>query len=129
MVHGADPDSMGVMRNINADEIAVLTAATKRAAVVSVTADMRASIPNLVVVWACSCGCASVNFEVEEGMKVTPVAWGVGHTPRGGQVGVIVWGMESRLTGLEIYDLGAEDDDLVLPVPALVIPWKAATQR
>jgi len=117
------------MRTINADEIAVLTAATDRAAVVPISADMRASIPSLVVVGRCSCGCASVDFERDEGVKVAPIASGIGETPRGGQVGVIVWGTESRITGLEIYDLGAEADDLVLPVPASVAPWPAPNKQ
>lgn len=47
-----------------------------------------------------------------------------GQTPRGGQVGIIVWGRSDAITALEIYDLGAGDDDVVLPVPTSVIPWE-----
>ena len=71
------------------------------------------------------CGCASVDFDSpvsEERSK--PIADGTGTTPRGGQVGVIVWGRSDAITGLEIYDLGAGDDDLVLPDPTSVVPWE-----
>jgi hypothetical protein len=57
------------------------------------------------------------------------VADATGQTPRRGQVGIIVWGRSNAITALEIYELGAGDDDLVLPVPTSVIPWERQETR
>jgi hypothetical protein len=57
------------------------------------------------------------------------IANATGQTPRGGQVGIIVWGRSDAITVLEIYDLGAGDGDLVLPVPTSVIPWERQEAR
>jgi hypothetical protein len=76
------------------------------------------------VVAKCECGCASVDFDApprEE--RATLVADGTAQTSRGGQVGVIVWGRPDAITGLEIYDLGAGEGDLGLPVSASIIAW------
>ena len=35
----------------------------------------------------------------------------------------MVFGTAKSITGLEIYDLGAGEDDLVLPMPESIIPW------
>jgi hypothetical protein len=35
----------------------------------------------------------------------------------------MVWGRPDAITGLEIYDLGAGEDDLGLPVSASIIAW------
>jgi hypothetical protein len=51
------------------------------------------------------------------------VADGTARTSRGGQVGVIVWGRPDAITGLEIYDLGAGDGDLVLPLSTSITAW------
>lgn len=111
-------------RGINHGEAEIVRAALERASVAHLDETLRAAIPNLEVVARCECGCASVNFAAptsEQRSRV--IADATGHTARGGQVGVIVWGRSDAITGLEIYDLGAGDDDLVLPVPASVIPW------
>ena len=72
----------------------------------------------------CECGCASVDFDAPASdQHSTVVADGIGQTPRGGQVGVIVWGRRYAITGLEVYDWGAGDDDLALPVPASVVAF------
>ena len=84
----------------------------------------RGAIGLLEVIGRCECGCASVNFAAPPSdERSTLIADGTGVTPRGGQVGVIVWGRSDAITGLEIYDRGAGDDDLVLPVPTSVVPW------
>jgi hypothetical protein len=59
----------------------------------------------------------------DEGEHPRVLADAVGETPSGGTVGVIVWGHPEAVTGLEVYDLGAGDDDLRLPVPASIAPW------
>lgn len=85
-------------------------------------ADARiARTSGVLTVWR---GCASVDFDgptSEERSGV--IADATGQTPRGGQVGIIVWGRSDAITALEIYDLGAGDHDLLLPVPTSVIPW------
>ncbi len=83
----------------------------------------RLSIESLCVVGQCDCGCDSVDFEQplpEAGSK--PIADAVGATPSGGDVGVIVWGTNAIITGLEIYDLGAGAADLRLPDPRSIRP-------
>jgi hypothetical protein len=85
------------------------------------------AISSLQVVARCECGCASVDFDAPASdQHSTVVADGIGHTPRGGQVGVIVWGRPDAITGLEIYDWGA-GDDLALPVPASVVAFAGST--
>ena len=113
-------------RGIREDEAAVIRAALERAQVSPVDEAARAAVSKLEVVGRCECGCASVDFDSPASdRRSTLIADGTGTTPRGGQVGVIVWGRPDAITGLEIYDLGAGDADLVLPVPTSVIPWSS----
>jgi hypothetical protein len=56
-------------------------------------------------------------------MNSRPIADGTATTPSGGGVGVIVFGTSTKITGLEVYDLGAGDNDLRLPEPSSVLPW------
>jgi len=117
-------------RHIRQSEAEVIRAALDRASVAPVDQTVSAAIPNLEVVARCECGCASVDFDAatsEERSGI--VADATGQTPRGGQVGIIVWGRSDAITALEIYDLGAGDDDLVLPVPSSVIPWERQETR
>ena len=87
-------------------------------------------IPGLQVVARCECGCASVDFDAPvSDQRSTVIADGTGHTPSGGQVGVIVWGRCDAITGLEVYDLGAGENDLGLPVPTSVIAWQPGAPR
>jgi hypothetical protein len=112
-------------RGIREDEVAVIRAALERALVRAVDEAASAGVAKLEVVGRCECGCASVDFDSPTGdQRSTLIADGTGTTPSGGQVGVIVWGRPDVITGLEIYDLGAGDNDLVLPAPTSVIPWE-----
>jgi hypothetical protein len=116
-------------RGISQSE-AEIRAALERASRAPLDETVRATIPNLEVVARCECGCASVDFDAPTSQQRSSViADATGHTPRGGQVGVILWGRSDAITGLEIYDLGAGDDDLVLPVPTSVIPWDRQEAR
>jgi hypothetical protein len=111
-------------RGIYQSEAEIIQAALKRASVGALDETAWAAIPSLEVVARCECGCASVDFDAPTSEQRSGIiADATGQTPRGGQVGVIVWGRSDAITGLEIYDLGAGDDDLVLPVPTSVIPW------
>jgi hypothetical protein len=110
-------------RRIHQSEAEVIGAALAGASVAPLDETAKSAIPNLHVVARCECGCASVDFDAASGQRSTLVAHGTGQTPSGGQVGVIVWGRCDAITGLEIYDLGAGEDDLVLPVPTSVMSW------
>ena len=102
-------------RGIREDEAAVIRAALERAQVSPVDEAARAAVSKLEVVGRCECGCASVDFDSPASdRRSTLIA-----------DGVIVWGRPDAITGLEIYDLGAGDADLVLPVPTSVIPWSS----
>jgi hypothetical protein len=117
-------------RRIHHSEAEIIQAGLERASVTALDETARAAIPNLEVVARCECGCASVDFDAptsEERSGI--VADATGQTPRGGQVGIIVWGRSDAITALEIYDLGAGDDDLVLPVSTSVIPWERSEAR
>jgi hypothetical protein len=39
---------------------------------------------------------------------------------------VLVWASGDVITGLEVYDLGAGDDDITLPVPNSIHGWGSA---
>jgi|SRR5687768_16667858 hypothetical protein len=111
-------------RGIEEREAEVIRAALERALVRAFDGTTQTALAKLEVIARCECGCASVDFDSpvsDEPSK--PIADGTGTTPRGGQVGVIVWGRRDAITGLEIYDLGAGDGDLVLPRPESVVPW------
>jgi hypothetical protein len=111
-------------RGINHSEAEVVRAALERSARVPVDETVWAVIPNLEVIARCECGCASVDFDAPNSEQRSGViADTTAHTPRGGQVGVIVWGRSHAITGLEIYDLGAGDDDLVWPLPTSLTAW------
>jgi len=117
-------------RGINQSEAEIIRAALERASLGPLDETVRAAIPNLEVVARCECGCTSVDFDAPTSEQRSGIiADATGQTPRGGQVGVIVWGRSDAITGLEIYDLGAGDDDLVLPVPTSVIPWECQKAR
>jgi hypothetical protein len=110
-------------RSISSREIEVIRAALEQAAVAPVDPAAKDGVARLQVAGRCECGCASIDFEAPESERSTLLADGIGQTARGGQVGVIVWGRSDAITGLEIYDLGAGDHDLALPVPASIEPW------
>lgn len=99
------PDTMiPERRHIHQSEAEVIRAALDRASVVSIDQAANSAIPNLEVVARCECGCASVDFDAatsEERSGI--VADATGQTPRGGQVGIIVWGRSDAITALEIY--------------------------
>jgi hypothetical protein len=75
------------------------------------------------VVDQCNCGCASVDFAFAGEERPRPIADGVATTPAGGGVGVIVFGTADAITGLEIYDNGAGERDLTLPLPDSIRGW------
>ncbi len=111
-------------RPITPEEAEVLQAALDRASVLRIDDAVTAALPTLTVEARCECGCASVDFDAPPSAeRSTLIADGTARTSHGGQVGVIVWGRPDAITGLEIYDLGAGEGDLALPVPASIVPW------
>lgn len=106
-----------INRPITAAELDVIRAALERIPVSQEVPTLR-GLEQLRAVGQCGCGCDSVDFvEFDAARPSRPVADGIGTTRAGGTVGVIVWGRSGAVTGLEVYDLGAGDDDLKLPTP------------
>lgn len=111
-------------RPITAKEVAVIEATLEHGSVVTEASGLGRGVEDLRVVDRCECGCDSVDFrEHDPAHPAKPVADGVGMTPGGGTVGVIVWGTDEAITALEIYDLGAGDDGVRLPDPGTIRPF------
>lgn len=114
-----------INRPIKPEEVAVIRAALERACKEPLATGIADTIHHLHRIDQCDCGCDSVDFVPYDSVHMPyPVADGIGRTPAGGDVGVIVWGRDDAITGLEIYSLGAEDDDQKLPVPASIRPFE-----
>ena len=109
---------------ISPEEITVIRVMLERAAVTADCARLLTELNALRVVYRCSCGCDSVDFQTfDPKIPPMPIADGTGETPSGGSVGVIIWGSVDSVTGIEIYDEGAGDNDLRLPTPESIQPW------
>ncbi len=112
-------------RKINIQEINIIRQALARTAVSPEIIKLETTVEGLTVVGKCDCGCDSVDFQEHNAVPdIKPIADGTGITPKGGVVGVIVWGTPKIITGLEIYDLGAGDKDLTLPRPESIQPFE-----
>ena len=111
-------------RDITAEEKAVIRAALDKAAVAPEHVSLASALAHFRAIKRCGCGCDSVDFaEYDPANPPKPIAHATGTTARGGTVGVIVWGTPHGVTGLEIYDLGAGDGDLKLPIAESIRPW------
>ena len=110
-------------RPISETEAACIRVTLERAPATPDTSALVSAIGDLRVVGGCDCGCASVDFEKNSSEHAQPIADGIGKTARGGDVGIIVWGTRNAITGLEIYDRGAGDDDLYLPELSSIVSW------
>lgn len=111
-------------RPVSSSEQSVLRAALTKVPVVASATALIDCLEKLRVVERCACGCDTVEFYRTNGPeKAEIVADGIGRTPQGGRVGVIVWGTANEVTGLEVYDMGAGDGGLRLPVPESVHGW------
>src|SRR3954462_5954247 len=112
------------LRPIRQAESDVVRVVLQRARVDDVDESTIDSIPTLEVIARCECGCATVHFSTlvtDERARI--IADAKGRTPGGTQVGVIIWGRRDAITGLEIYDMGGNPDDLVLPVLESIAHW------
>jgi hypothetical protein len=113
-----------INRPIRPEEVAVLRRTLERAPKETINPDVLETLTDLRAIDQCGCGCDSIDFVRHDPEHFSrPVAEGMGTTPAGGDVGVIVWGRPGAITGLEIYSLGAEDHDLKLPLPESICPF------
>ena len=120
----AKPSRAALERQITPAEAIAIRATLQRAPTVTELPLLHQTIDHLHVVGRCPCGCDTVDFAHEEtDQRVSPLGDGVGTTPAGGRVGIIVWGTEQAITELEVYSLGAADDDLRLPIPESIHPF------
>lgn len=109
-------------RPVSADEVAVIQAALHHAPTRSIAPDAIASIGRLHAIAKCACGCESVDFAPHDPANPSsPIADGIGTTSEGEEVGLIVWGRQDAITGLEVYALGGEGHKL--PVPETIHGW------
>lgn len=115
-------------RKITTAEVAVIRAALACGSGSLLSDSANKEIEHLVVVDQCTCGCDSVDFTLHGQSAGSSLYVAViGTTPKGGRVGVIVWGKDGHVTGLEVYDLGAGDGDLKLPIPESINNWENAS--
>ena len=111
-------------RPITDDEIAVVRAALERCPETPAAHELLPTVSSLHVVDQCQCGCPSVDFERSCSEHPRPLADGLGITPSGDQVGLIIWGVSDAITGLEIYDMSASASELKLTDLKSIIPWE-----
>ena len=116
-----------INRPVSVAEVAVLRASIERAAKLAGAELLIPTLDALRAVGRCECGCDTVDFAAPSRAPGSQVADGIGTTPNGGAVGVIVWGTLEGITSLEVYDLGAGDDDLRLPTPESIHSWATDT--
>ena len=91
-------------RPISNAEIEVLEKALVACAVAPVDRAVIASIPSLVVVRNCECGCDTVEFlGIDWSEPPSVLADGEGLTHDGHAVGLIVFGQSGGITCLEVY--------------------------
>ena len=114
-------------RPITMEELEVIRMTLEHAAASAEFRKLAANAARLHVVGKCDCGCDSVDFIEQSKVKSKPIADGIGCTARGGKVGVIVWGTSEMITGLEVYDLGAGNQDIKLPTPASITSFEKST--
>jgi len=98
------PRSFASVRKISEAESAVLERSLSIAAVDDAAQTLIGQIPALQIVGRCGCGCASVDFlHPTQGQKAWIVADADATTASGEYVGILVWAIDGRLSGLELY--------------------------
>lgn len=116
-------------RPIAEREAAVVEWLLKSASVVGPLDHVVPFVPRLRVVARCSCGCASVDFEPGgQAGGSRPIADAVGEAAPGTLCGLILWGRDEAITGLEVYEL-SPGSNLTLPPVASLKPWDEAVRR
>ena len=116
--------SLTLARPISVSEKEVLRATLEADKKSQQSLSLLGQIDGLSVVNKCDCGCDSVDFVgFSQNVPRQRVANGIGITPTGGKVGIIIWGVGDKITGLEVYSEGAKDDDIKLPIPSSIHSW------
>ncbi len=80
-------------------------------------------VDRLQVVGRCGCGCASVDFEKGgQSGDCHPIAEATAESHAGLKCGLILWGRDDAVTGLEVYEM---DPDSTNSLPRLetLKPW------
>ena len=109
-------------RPISAEEVAVIYRALEVCPTGPVSQALRDSVPTLCVIWRCTCGCDTVNFEhMNESARQTIVADGIGETPAGKEIGLIVFGKGDHVVSLEVY--GFDNEPARLPTLDSIRPF------
>lgn len=110
-------------RPISEQEAAVVTWLLANASVGDGANYRSVDISSLSVVGGCKCGCASIDFEADKPARI--IADGIAEYSDGKSAGLLLWGIESRITGLELYDLDPEAS-YRFPSPTDLRPWRGA---
>ena len=122
---GGMPRSQINVRSISEAEALVLERALALAAVDPSAADLLSQVRTLQVIGRCGCGCASVDFQrPAPGQLPSIVADAVAKGPNGEHMGLIVWALEDRVSGLEVYNFS--EDSAPLPVLDSICSYESA---
>lgn len=114
-------------RPISSAESEVVLAALRRAPAGTVSPALADAVGHLTVIGRCECGCPSIDFASRAELgQARPIADGIGRTAGGAQVGILVWGTDEAITGLEVYELG--EPAVELPDPHTIEPWEGKGQ-
>jgi hypothetical protein len=105
-----DEVAVAERRTISAHEIDVVRWLLANGAMKDVSEYHAESLEGCEVVSACPCGCASIDFlfpgsTKTAGLRSTSIlAEAITRWPDGTQAGVMLWGNEGRLLGIELYE-------------------------
>jgi hypothetical protein len=107
------------VRPISTHEVDVVRRALQSAPVEGMKLPSLEDLESLNVVSRCACGCASVDFKLLGAGEIAElVADAIGETSSGEEVGVLVFGVNGRIIGLEI--VGYSDSPADLPIASTV---------
>ena len=112
-----DGSTLPENRPISEAEIAVVEWLIENASMAGSLAHLREGVRGLRVVGRCHCGCASVEFVdggQADGARIIADAIGADSDGRG--CGLILWSLEGRISGLEIYE---REGDSSKEIPAV----------
>jgi hypothetical protein len=113
-------------RPISPAEAAVVEWLLRNASVVGSLEHLVQGVQQLRVVGRCGCGCASIDFEKDgQTSKARVIADAVGETAPKLRCGVILWGRDDAVTGLEVYEW-EPGSNLALPSVESLKPWDKA---
>jgi hypothetical protein len=114
-------------RPISADEAAVLHRALEVCPVRPVSEALHSSVSTLRVVKRCDCGCDTVNFEGIRSEPPSIIADGIGETPDGKEIGLIVFGNSDQLLSLEVFSY--DDEPARLPIISSIRGYEPANDK